>query len=117
MNAKYMPTGKLQFPYKGGTYSFHPAEIIRLEAESNYTYIHLKDHKTILMAKVLRFYGDLLEPFGFIRIHKSHLVNPTYITGVSERGEVLMLDKTIAVISRRKRKTILNKFLHKGTAA
>ena len=98
---------RLSFPYKGGTHSFLPDQIIRLEAESNYTYIYFNNHKPILMAKVLGDYQILLEPFGFIRTHNSHLVNKQHITGVDTNGDIIMDDKSKAGISRRKRREVV----------
>ena len=100
-------TPKLSFPFKGGVYCFHPADIIRLKAESNYTFIHIKDHKPILMARVLAEYESILEPFGFIRTHRSHIVNPCHIQFVSCNGEVIMDDQSKAELSRRRKKDIL----------
>ena len=110
-------TGKVQFPYKGGAYCFHPSEIIRLEAQSNYTYIHLSDHKRILMAKVLAAYETLLQPFGFVRTHKSHLVNTQHVHSVSRAGEIIMNDQSIAELSRRKRKMVMAMFNHNKKAS
>ena len=94
------------FPYKGGTYFFKPDQIIRLEADSNYTYIHLKGQKPILMAKVLAAYETLLQPFGFIRTHRSHLVNKHHILHIDHQGQIVMDDESKAEISRRKRREV-----------
>lgn len=110
-------TEKVGFPFKGGTHYFHPTEIIRLRAESNYTYIHIRDHKPILMAKVLSAYEAILEPFGFLRTHKSHLVNSLHIQFVSSKGEIIMVDDSTAEISRRKRRQIITLLNHHGDAA
>ena len=98
---------KITFPYKGGIHLLSPDQIIRLEADSNYTYIFTIDRKPILMAKVIREYEDLLRPFGFLRTHRSHLINIAHITNVTECGTIMMDDQSIAEISRRKRKEIL----------
>ena len=97
----------VSFPYKGGIHSFLPDQIIRLEADSNYTYIYFSNHRPILMAKVLRDYQRLLEPFGFIRTHNSHLVNKQHISGVDINGDIIMDDHSKAEISRRKRSEVM----------
>ena len=111
MNSPFIPFSKhrvhkVSFPYKGGTHFIHPDQIIRLEADSNYTYIHLQDHKPILMAKVLADYESLLEPFGFIRTHRSHLINRIHVSRVDTKGSIIMDDESTAEISRRKRKLV-----------
>lgn len=85
---------------------FSPEQIIRLEAFSNYTYVYFTDHSPILMAKVLRDYEELLRPYGFIRTHKSHLVNRNYITEYDRSGIIRMIDDSEAMVSRRKKHTV-----------
>ena|SRR6187455_990948 len=107
---------RISFPYKGGIYRFSLDQIIRLEAESNYTYIHLENQRPILMAKVLSEYEKILEHYGFIRTHRSHLVNWQHIADV-RMNEVVMDDQSTADISRRKRKEVLNALNHYSNAA
>ncbi len=64
-----MQTSKVAFPYKGGIYFFSSGQIIRLEANSNYTYIYTTEGRPFLMAKVICAYEELLKPLGFIRTH------------------------------------------------
>lgn len=108
---------RMKFPYKGGIHFIHPDQIIRLEADSNYTYIHVCDRKPLLMAKVLSEYEHLLEPFGFIRTHRSHLVNSKHVADVNIKGEIIMDDESRAGISRRKRKKVLDCLFSFLTAA
>jgi len=81
--------------------------IIRMEAESNYTCIYIMDQRPVLMARVLGDYEAVLEPFGFVRTHRSHLVNRQYVSDINASGEIIMIDQSKAEISRRKRKTVL----------
>ena len=99
---------RLSFPCRRGIHYFLPDQIIRLEADSNYTYIFFNNHRPILMAKVLSDYQKLLEPFGFIRTHRSHLINRRHISGVDINGDIIMDDKSKAGISRRKRREVLS---------
>ena len=46
---------------------YTPDQIIRLESESNYTYVFFKDRKPLLVAKVLHKFEAILKPLGFIR--------------------------------------------------
>lgn len=85
-------------------------QIIRLEADSNYTYIYLVNHKKLIMAKVLSAYETLLAPLGFIRVHRSHLVNPLYVQTMRMTGEVVMADDSRVEVSRRKKKMVKNLF-------
>lgn len=105
-------------PYKGGAHRVSPEDIIRLEADSNYTYIHIRGRqRPLLMAKVLRLYEAELEPYGFIRIHRAHLINPRYVRGLSPSGHIIMEDESQPEISRRRRKTVVNTLLPAPCAA
>ena len=106
-NCKSQGAKKISFPFKGGWHSFQPEQIIRLRSESNYTYIYTTAKKPILMAKVLGEYESLLLPLGFIRTHRSHLINKSHIVDVSAAGAILMDDASTIEISRRKRKDVL----------
>lgn len=89
-----------------GRQYYAPEQIIRLESESNYTYVHFKDRKPLLVAKVLREFEEILKPLGFIRTHRSHLVNKHYIVGLDACGCIAMQDDSFAAVSRRKRKKV-----------
>jgi two-component system LytT family response regulator len=60
------------------------------------------------MAKVLSAYQNLLEPFGFIRTHRSHLINRLHISSIHNNGDIIMDDKSKAVISRGKRRAVFS---------
>ncbi len=89
-----------------GRFFFHPEEIIRLEASSNYTRIFFTNNTKITSAKVLKEFAQMLEPFGFLRIHRTHLVNPQHIYCVT-KGKVIMRDASEAGISRRMKHGIM----------
>lgn len=54
------------------------SDIIRCEAEINYTNFYLKDRK-IVVAKSLKEYTEMFEELNFFRTHKSHLINLDYM--------------------------------------
>ena len=98
---------KLAFMTAKGTYFFAPEEIVRMEASSNYTNIYFTNHKPILAAKVLKDYEEILEPYGFVRTHRSHLVNKKYIMCVDTAGNIVMKDTSKAEISRRRKSAVM----------
>ncbi len=106
--ANSIDPARVSFPYRGGIHFFQPDQIIRLEADSNYTCIFFNNHRPILMAKVLRDYQTLLEHFGFIRTHRSHLINRQHISTIDINGDIIMDDKSKAGISRRKRREVFS---------
>ncbi len=100
-------SGKLSLPTNNGKAVFLPGQIIRLEARSNYTKIFFTNHLSMLTAKVLKDFEPLLIPSGFIRTHRSHLVNKKYIQQVCSNGTLIMNDQSIADISKRRKAAVL----------
>ncbi len=90
-----------------GHYFFSPEQIVRMEASSNYTNVFFTDRKPMLVAKQLKEYEDVLHAYGFIRTHRSHLVNSRYILFVDGAGNITMKDSSKAEISRRKKRSIM----------
>lgn len=78
-------------------------EIIRLQAESNYTHIFLKGNKVFISAKTLKEYDELLQGHRFLRVHKSHLVNAGHIESYDRQGILGMSDNSKVEVSRRKK--------------
>ena len=90
-----------------GKYFFSPEEIIRLEASSNYTRIYFADRSRMVTAKVLKEFEEMLEPFGFIRTHRTHLINKHHIHCVTNDGNIIMKDSSVAGISRRMKNGVM----------
>ena len=84
-------------------------DIIVFEAEKNYTIIHLKDRKPIIVSRSLLEYEKILEGASFLRIHRSYLINIQHIAEYhrGEGGMVIMSNGTEVEISRRKKELFL----------
>jgi len=95
-----------------GFHNLQLAEIIRLQSDSNYTVLHIANGVKITVAKTLKDYDALLSDKGFLRVHRSHLVNVTHIKSYlkEEGGTILMSDDTKVEISRRKKSKFLSKY-------
>jgi len=89
------------------------SKIIRLEAEGNYTHIHLDGGKKYLVSKTLKEYHELLENHNFLRTHQTHLINYRKISAYmkTDGGYIAMDDGSQVPISRQKREEILLKIL------
>lgn len=90
-----------------GTVFFPLEEIIRLEADRNYTVLYLTEKRKLVSAKTLKEYETTLTNHQFLRVHKSHLVNQKHIVSLSANRESLILKDTSEVeISRRKKEEV-----------
>lgn len=78
------------------------SDIIRLEAERNYTRFILTNGRQLLTCRNISFYEPLLSE-SFVRVHKSHLLNRRYITDHSKL-QVRMQDGFVVKVARRKRR-------------
>lgn len=86
------------------------ADIVRLEADSNYTFAYFKDGTKVVASKPLGFYEQLLAEFDFIRIHNKHIINLKYFKRyVRGRGGALELTTgDILNVATRRKKDLLD---------
>jgi two-component system LytT family response regulator len=94
---------KLALPTLQGTYFYKPQDILRLEGEGGYTNFFFADKTSLLTTYTLKHYEDILINYGFIRVHKSHLVNRSHVVNCLADGMLTMSDFTRIEISRRRR--------------
>jgi two-component system, LytTR family, response regulator len=85
-------------------------DIIRLQADRNYTRFYFNDGKEYLSAKTLKEYEEMLHGTGFIRVHRTHLVNSKFIKEYEREGVLKLLNNSEVEVSRRKKEHLL-KFL------
>ncbi|MCB0707645.1 MAG: response regulator transcription factor [Saprospiraceae bacterium] len=97
---------KLAIPSQQGTAFYHPSEIIRCEGERNYTHFYLTGKRHILASKTLKEYEDLLSDQGFVRVHKSHLINLALVNSYTNAGLIVMSDQSEVEVSRRRRNEV-----------
>ena len=80
-------------------------EIIRCEADKNYTFFYLNSGKKILVSRTLKDYETILNGYGFFRIQQSHLINLEYLDRYDKQqgGAVIMKDGTSVPLSPAKK--------------
>lgn len=79
--------------------------IIRCQGESNYTHLYFTAKKPLLVAKSLIEFEELLAEYGFIRVHKTHLVNLHHVSSFTKNdGGILNLSNGDSVCISRRRK-------------
>lgn len=84
--------------------------IIRCEADLNYTRFILAGNKSFVSSKTLKEYEDLLTSHGnFVRVHRSHLVNINYLLKFKSDGNLLLKDDSIVPVSRRRKEEVMHK--------
>ncbi|MBB6003370.1 LytTR family DNA-binding domain-containing protein [Arcicella rosea] len=82
-------------------------QIIMLEAESNYTLVHTKDGNSCLLARCINAFDEELTRYGFLRVHKSYIINPQYVLDyIGKERKILLENNLCAPIARRKKSMI-----------
>jgi len=91
-------------------------EIVRLQAESNYTRLYFKKHESILVSKTLVEFEDLLNDLGFLRVHKTHMVNTAYVKSIRKQSDwAIVLSENVTIpVSRRRRKMVTEAFTQRS---
>ena len=86
-------------------------EIIYCEASSNYTIFHLEGKKQIIASKTIHDYELLLADSGFVRIHKSFIVNLEHVKQYhrGEGGTLVLSNDYELDVSRRKKDVFIDK--------
>ena len=100
---------KLVLNTSDNIYVINIEDIIRCKSENHYTTFYLNNGKKITMSKTLKEYDNLLSENGFVRVHRSHLVNINYIERFDKKntGNIFMKDNSTVPVSVRKREQLV----------
>jgi two-component system LytT family response regulator len=86
-------------------------EIIRCEADWNYTVFYTREGKKYMISHPLKEYEEVLGDHGFFRVHKSHIVNISFIESYDKKTDnVILKDKSSLPVSRRKKNELMELF-------
>jgi two-component system, LytTR family, response regulator len=106
-----MPPDIFLLPTSKGIELISISNIIRIEAISNYSKLFFTNNKTLVVAKVLKWFDVLLAKKGFIRIHRSHLINLSCINSYNNTNQhkIILQNQEQLNISRRKRSSTMKR--------
>lgn len=91
-------------------YLVNVMDIIRCESDINYTMFFTENEKKYVVSNSMKEYVDILVDHGFFRIHKSHIVNISFIESFDKEGYIILKDKTILPVARRKKSELMELF-------
>jgi two-component system, LytTR family, response regulator len=93
-------------------YLVNIADIIYVEAYSNYSTFYLEKDKKLLVLKSLREFEEMLVDKGFFRIHKTYLVNVNKMSHFDKKdgGFVFMSNGVEIPVASRKREMLMDLF-------
>ncbi len=113
LKTKTIPDHKTKITvYEGQSYHIiYLDQLIRVEADGNYARFIMVDNQRLLSSKGLKFYEELLEKYGFLRCHKSHLVNLQHIKSytLADGGYINLTNEERLPLAVSKKRILLDK--------
>ncbi|OED37298.1 DNA-binding response regulator, partial [Flavobacteriaceae bacterium (ex Bugula neritina AB1)] len=103
--------GKITIPQQDGFEVLQILDILYCQADDNYTKIYLNQGQK-LVSKTLKFFEELLSEQGFVRIHKSYLVNVNEVVRYKKGkgGSVVLSSGKELMVSSSKKGALLDCF-------
>lgn len=92
---------------KIGIYEIAPQQILFLQADRNYTKVKLLDGTWLVSTKTLATYEAATAAIGFVRIHKSYIINLYYLETIQPQRVQIKYHQPLLPIARRRSKQLL----------
>jgi two-component system LytT family response regulator len=105
-------TDKILLKTSDQVHLVNTGDIIRIEADGNYSTFSIHDGRKIIVSRPISEYEELLIDKGFHRIHKSHIINIEKLIyfDKTDGGEVRMTDGSVVPVASRKKDMLLALF-------
>lgn len=104
---------KIAVPTAEGFELIPADQVVRCEADDNYTHLFLKNKTKITACRTLKEVEEQLHDFTFfVRVHHSHIVNLNEVTKYirGEGGYLVMSDNSSVNVSRSRKEALLKLF-------
>lgn len=94
-----------------GTIIIKQDELLRLEASGNYTVFYIQNQNPVMASNTMAEFEDKLNATNFIRVHKSHIVNLSFVTKYKrgDGGSLTLQDGSEIPVSRSRKEELLKK--------
>lgn len=102
---------KLAVPTSDGFEYLGYDEIVRCQADSNYSKVFTSDGRTLTVSRPLKYLIQIVEDDAFIRVHQSHFINLNFLTRFSKQdgGVIFLKGGTEIPLSRNFKTAFLKK--------
>lgn len=103
---------KIMLPTLEGFEIVNINTIVYCEAEDNFTRFYFEQGNPLLICRTLKYFEEVLKEYKFIRIHRSFLINPTYVIRYSKGkgGYITMKNNKELEVSPNRKKEFLEAF-------
>lgn len=85
-------------------------QIVYCHSDHGYTTFHLRDGRSVLVAKILKDYEEILAEPTFLRPHQSYCINSHYIDRYNKDGIILLKNGAEIPVSTRRRESVIAYF-------
>jgi two-component system, LytTR family, response regulator len=103
---------KIMLPTLAGFEIVNIGKILYCEAADNFTKFYFDEGQPLLICRTLKYFEDVLQPHGFLRIHRSYMINPVFVVRYSKGkgGYVTMKNNQELEVSANKKQEFLSLF-------
>jgi two-component system, LytTR family, response regulator len=101
---------QLVIPDTSGFRVLDTSGIILCEADGYCTHFHLTGQERMTSSKNLKHYEEMLNPYGFVRVHNSYLVNLAHVKSYSNQGEIFLSNNLICMLGNKYKNSFLQIF-------
>ena len=100
---------KIALPCDEGLILISFDEIIKCQADRAYCTFHLSNGNSVLVSKPMKQFEELLLSQGFVKVHKSTIVNINYAMKYlrGKGGQLVMRDSSIVYVSARRKEELM----------
>lgn len=112
IQSTHLQNYKIVLPLLDGFEVVSIKDIVHCKANDNFTDFHLADKQKKMICRTLKFYEELLGESGFMRVHKSHIINLDHIVKYTKGkgGQLTMADGSVIDVSPNKKDELMEKF-------
>jgi two-component system LytT family response regulator len=97
---------KISLPGREKVEYVNISDIVRLESDSNYTYVYTLKPEKILVSKTIGDFEDQLctDEHQFMRVHQSHIINLRFVKKfLKDENEIVLVDDHQTPLSKNKK--------------
>jgi DNA-binding LytR/AlgR family response regulator len=91
-------------------------DVVMLRGAVNYSTVYLQNGKQIMIAHTLKYFEDILQDYGFLRVHRAYLINPSHLLEYDRENQKLLLSQDLSADVSRRRAKNLNVLNGEGVA-
>ena len=104
----------ISLPVKDGLIMVNITKIIYCESDGGYTNLHMGAKETLMISRSLNEFQDILDTLGFVRIHKSYLINLRHLKKYTrgEGGSVKLTSGISLNVGRAYKRGFLETIVH-----